>query len=207
MYVPKSFEETDVATMHALIRAHPLGTWVTHGATDITVDHIPFLLRPGGLYGTLVGHVARANPVWRTLEGASVVVFQGSDSYITPSWYPSKHATGKAVPTWNYAVVHARGVPRAIQDGAWLFAHLEEATSTHEATQALPWKLADAPVGFIEQLVANIVGIEIPVERLDGKWKVSQNRPTADRLGVVAGLLGTGTEPATQMAALVRERL
>jgi transcriptional regulator len=209
MYSPKTFEETNLATLHALVRAHPLGTWVTHGNGDLTVNHVPFLLRADiGPYGTLVGHVARANPVWQTLDGAarSIAVFQGADSYITPSWYPSKHATGKAVPTWNYAVVHAHGAPRAIDDAGWLLSHLEELTSTHEAHQALPWKISDAPAGYVERLIESIVGIEMPIEKIEGKWKVSQNRTPADRTGVVAGLMGKGSAAAEAMAQLVRER-
>lgn len=209
MYIPKAFEEANLATLHALIRAHPLGTWITQGGGELTVNHLPFLLRAGAsTCGTLVGHVARTNPVWQALDGAtrSIAVFQGANSYITPSWYPSKHATGKAVPTWNYAVVHAHGKPRAIEEPAWLLAHLEELTSAHEAQQALPWKLSDAPPGYVERLIENIVGIEMPLERIEGKWKVSQNRTPADRFGVIAGLMGKGSAPAEEMAQLVRER-
>lgn len=209
MYLPKAFEETDVETLRALVRAQPLGTWITQSDGELCVDHLPFLLREGGgPCGTLVGHVARTNPVWRSLDAgtSSIVVFQGANSYITPSWYPSKHATGKAVPTWNYAVVHAHGTPRAIDDPAWILAHLEEVTATHEADQALPWKLADAPPGFVASLAENIVGIEIPLAKLVGKWKMSQNRSPADRLGVVAGLTAKGTPSAQAVAVLVHER-
>jgi transcriptional regulator len=209
VYAPKHFEETDPETLRALIRAHSLGIWVTQSGGELTVNHVPFLLRAdAGSPGVLVGHVARANPVWRSLSSTtpSIVVFQGAESYITPSWYPSKHAHGKAVPTWNYAVVHAHGVPRAIDDAEWLLAHLNDLTNTHEAGQALPWKIADAPRDYIDQMIANIVGIEIALTRLEGKWKVSQNRSAADRLGVVAGLTANETPGALEMAALVRER-
>jgi transcriptional regulator len=209
MYVPKAFEETNLATLHALVRAHPLGTWITQTGGELNVNHVPFLLREGdGPFGTLVGHVARANPVWKTLDAstASITVFQGANCYITPSWYPSKHATGKAVPTWNYAVVHAHGAPRAVEDAGWLLAHLGELTHAHEASQALPWRLADAPAGYVERLAENVVGIEMPLARIEGKWKVSQNRSEADRLGVVAGLIGQGSAAAGEMAELVRER-
>jgi transcriptional regulator len=209
MYVPKAFEETNVETLHALIRAHPLGTWIAQTGGALDVNHVPFLLRADvGRFGTIVGHVARANPIWRTLDAStvSIAVFQGADCYITPSWYPSKHATGKAVPTWNYAVVHAHGTPRAVEDAGWLLAHLEDLTRTHEASQALPWRIAEAPAGYIERLAENIVGIEMPLSRIEGKWKVSQNRSRADRLGVVAGLTGQGSAAAAEMAELVRER-
>ena len=206
MYIPKHHEETDTSILHALIQAHPLGGWVTQGDGELIANHVPFLLdSTRGEYGTLVGHVARANPVWQSMSSTvnSVVIFQGAETYITPSWYPSKHAHGKAVPTWNYAVVHAHGLPRVIEDREWLLAHLNQLTDVHEADQALPWKVSDAPQEFTDRLLQNIVGIEIPIARLVGKWKVSQNRPEPDKLGVVAGLLARNDEQAMEMASLV----
>ena len=143
--------------------------------------------------------------MWQSMSSTvnSVVIFQGAETYITPSWYPSKHAHGKAVPTWNYAVVHAHGLPRVIEDREWLLAHLNQLTDVHEADQALPWKVSDAPQEFTDRLLQNIVGIEIPIARLVGKWKVSQNRPEPDKLGVVAGLLARNDEQAMEMASLV----
>lgn len=210
MYVPKHFEETDTAVLHALIRAHPLGAWVTLGTDGLLANHIPFLLQPSrGEHGTLVGHVARANPVWHSFSATSdsVVIFQGAEAYITPSWYTSKHAHGKAVPTWNYAVVHAHGMPRSIEDHEWLFKHVSSLTDTHEASQAHPWKVTDAPSDFTQSLMNAIVGIEIPIARLVGKWKVSQNRPGADKLGVVAGLTGAGDSDSREMALLVEQHV
>lgn len=206
MYLPKHHEETDVSVLHALLKAHPLGTWITQGDGELIVNHIPFLLDPTrGKYGTLVGHVARANRVWQVFSTAvnSVVVFQGSETYITPSWYPSKHESGKVVPTWNYAVVHAHGLPRVIENREWLLAHLTQLTDVHEAEQALPWKVSDAPQEFTDRLLQAIVGIEIPIVNLIGKWKVSQNRPEPDKLGVVAGLLSRNDSQSKEMAALV----
>jgi transcriptional regulator len=206
-YLPSHFEETDSATLHALVRAHPLATWVVHHQGELLVNHIPFLLDAQlGEHGTLVGHVARANPVWQALaEGASsVAVFTGAQAYVSPNWYPSKHAHGKAVPTWNYATVHAHGVPRAFNDPTRVLDVVTRLTQTHEAAQALPWQVADAPADFVASLLKAIVGIEIPVQRWIGKWKVSQNRPAADQQGVAAGLKGLGHESAAQMAALVQ---
>jgi len=206
MYIPKHHEESDLSVLHALIRSQPLGTWVTPGDGELLANHIPFLLDPTrGERGTLVGHVARANPAWQRFSRSvnSVVVFQGPQTYITPSWYPSKHAHGKAVPTWNYAVVHAHGMPRAIEERDWLLQHLNQLTDTHEADQALPWKVSDAPQEYIDKLVRAIVGIEIPIDKIDGKWKVSQNRPEPDKLGVVAGLLGREDAQSKEMASLV----
>ena len=188
MYTPAHFEETRTPVMHDLVRAHPLATWVVQGADGLVVNHIPFLIdAERGPHGTLVGHVARANPIWQQL-GSSVAVFQGPQAYVSPNWYPSKHAHGKAVPTWNYAVVHAHGTPRAIEARDALLDIVTRLTHVHEAGQAAPWAVSDAPAEYIEQMLKAIVGIEIPIERLAGKWKVSQNRGEADRLGVAAGL-------------------
>lgn len=208
MYVPKIHEELDISVLHSLVRSHPLATWVTQGDGELLANHIPFLLDPTrGELGTLVGHVARANPVWHSFSTTvnSVLVFQGAETYITPSWYPSKHAHGKAVPTWNYAVVHAHGLPRAIEDREWLLQLVNQLTDAHEAAQALPWKVSDAPQDFIESMLNAIVGIEIPITKLVGKWKVSQNRPEPDKLGVVAGLLAREDAQSQEMARLVNQ--
>jgi transcriptional regulator len=207
MYLPKHFEETRVETLHELIRAHPLGALVTPGPAGLTANHIPFEvdLDPAPL-GTLRGHVARANPVWgETPPGAEVLVlFQGPETYISPSWYPSKQETARVVPTWNYAVVHAHGPLRAIEDRDWLRAFVTRLTDRHEAARREPWKVTDAPADFIDRQLGAIVGIEIPIARLVGKWKVSQNRPAPDRAGVVEGLSQVGHPAASAMAELVR---
>lgn len=204
MYVPKYNEENNLQTLHDLIRSRPLGTWSSIVDGAIVTDHIPFVLHENrGEFGTLVGHVARSNPIWKEFSTASesVVVFQGEQAYITPSWYPSKKEHGKAVPTWNYVVVHAHGIPKKIEDPEWLLKHLNELTEIHESEQSLPWKVSDAPGGFIDQLVQAIVGIEIPINRIIGKWKLGQNRPAADKLGVIAGLLSTNDADALGLAS------
>ena len=208
MVIPEPFEERELAVLHGLIEAHPLGTWVTAAVAPLEVNHIPFALdRHGGEFGTLVGHVARVNPVWKSASATeSVVVFQGPESYITPSWYPTKHEHGKAVPTWNYVVVHAYGVPRVIDDREWLRQHVSELTHRHEAGRAVPWHVSDAPSGYIDTLLGAIVGIEIPIARLVGKWKLSQNRALRDQLGVIAGLSETRDAKSQQMAQTVRSR-
>lgn len=210
MYIPQHFEERDLAVLHALIRSHPLSTWVTPADGTLAVNHIPFLLDSSqGEYGTLVGHVARANPIWKTFsrEMASAVIFQGPQGYITPSWYPTKHAHGKAVPTWNYAVVHAHGVPRAIEDGNWLLKHVTQLSDLHESERAVPWSVSDAPPDYIDTMLKAIVGIEIPITAVVGKWKTSQNRPLADKLGTIAGLHERGDANSRQMAALVQRHV
>ncbi|HVO50635.1 MAG TPA: FMN-binding negative transcriptional regulator [Thermoanaerobaculia bacterium] len=210
MYIPEVFEESDVSVLHALVREHPLGTWVTQGAGELTADHVPFILDADrGPYGTLRGHVARANRVWQALSSTagSLVVFQGPQGYVTPSWYPTKHVRGEVVPTWNYAVVHAHGPARAVHDRGWLLSLVTDLTAEHERARAVPWTVADAPPEFVDRLLRSIVGIEIPIERLVGKWKVSQNRPETDRLGVASGLEAEGDAESKAMALLVRRRL
>lgn len=210
MYLQQQFEETRLDVLHGLMKTHPLATLVVQSASGLVVNHIPLLVcSSDGEFGTLRGHVARANQVWQQLAGTAhaVAVFQGPESYITPSWYPSKHVDGKAVPTWNYAVVHAHGIPRAVNDAAWLLHHLREMSDEHERAQALPWKISDAPADFIDRLVEAIVGIEIPIARIEGKWKVSQNRPAGDRLGVAAGLRARGDDRSLAMADLVMQRV
>lgn len=210
MYIPKNFEERDRTVLHALVAAHPLGAWVVQAEGGLVVNHLPFLLdATRGPLGTLTAHLARANPVWKALAGsaASVAIFQGPQGYISPSWYPGKAEHGRTVPTWNYAVVHAHGVPRVMDDRDWLLRHVTRLTEVHEAGAAAPWQVSDAPRDYIEQQLGAIVGIEIPIAALDGKWKMSQNRTMPDRLGVVAGLSARGDADAVALAALVQERV
>lgn len=200
MYIPTHFEEQRVEVLQDLVRLHPLATLVVAAAGELCVSHIPMVLEQRGQLGTLVGHVARANPLWQQLgEVSAVAIFQGPHAYVSPSWYPSKHAHGKAVPTWNYVTVHAHGKPRAIDDRDWLLAQVSQMTAQLEAQQALPWKVSDAPADYIERLLASIVGIELPIVSLRGSWKASQNRSLADRLGVAAGL---GSREDSQARAL-----
>lgn len=210
MYLPSHFEETNTGTLRSLIKAHPLGAWVVQAQSELLINHIPFLLDiTRGSHGTLCAHVARANPVWRQLSTPmpSAVIFQGAQSYISPNWYPSKQETHRAVPTWNYAVVHAHGIPRIIEDKDWLLQHVSQLTQNHEAQQANPWQLTDAPADFISQKLGAIVGIEIPIDKLVGKWKLGQNRSDADQLGTIDGLNATGDTRSTELAQLMAKRL
>jgi len=209
MYLPKPFEETREDVLHALIRAHPLGALVSTGADGLDANHIPFLLKAGDTGTVLHAHVARANPVWRALESQPrvLVIFQGMEAFITPSWYATKKETGKMVPTWNYAVVHAHGSVRLHPEPEWLRRHVGELTDSQEAGRAEPWKVEDAPADFIDQLVGAIVGLEIAVERLTGKWKLSQNQVAHDREGVVAGLAGENGDDARAMSDWIRQSL
>jgi transcriptional regulator len=212
MYQPEHFREERLDVQHALIRAHPLGLLISSGADGLTANPVPFLLFDAddtAPLGTLRAHVARANPQWRDFlkdEGGgseALVVFQGADTYVTPSWYATKRETGKVVPTWNYAIVQVRGRPRVVEDDAWLARQIEALTAFHEGGRAQPWAVSDAPARYVEMQRRGIVGLEIPIDRIDGKWKVSQNRPEADRRGVAEGLVTSEDERAQAMAALV----
>lgn len=203
MYLSRDNEETQRGVLHQLMVDQPLGTWVSLHGEEMVVNHIPFLLAPAkGLNGTLMGHVARANPVWKSLveNVESVIIFQGPQGYISPSWYPSKQQHGKAVPTWNYITVHARGMPKVIQDSAGLREHLSAMTHTHEHNQSQPWQLSDAPESYISTMVDSIVGIEIPIDHLVGKWKLGQNRSKADQKGMIIGLQASNNRSANDLA-------
>lgn len=183
MYSMPQFKETRPALLRALVADNPLGTLVTHGAEGLDAAHIPFELalpEQGAPFGVLRAHVARANPVWHH-EGDTLVVFQGASAYVSPDLYDEKPVSGKVVPTWNYMAVHAHGPLRAIEDPAWIVALLGRLTAMHEASRAAPWAIADAPPEFIDQLLRAIVGIEIPVQRMQGTWKLSQNRSLNDQ--------------------------
>jgi transcriptional regulator len=206
MYQPPAFREDRPEVQHALIRAHPLGLLITAGPAGLLANLFPFLLdAEGAQMGTLRLHMARANPQWRELERSEecLVVFQGPQDYVTPSWYASKRETGKVVPTWNYVTVHAWGKPRVMNDDGWLRRQIEDLTNSREAQRTEPWLVSDAPDDFVAMQMRAIVGIEIPIMRIEGKWKMSQNRPEADRAGVIAGFRETGDEA---IAALVEER-
>lgn len=208
MYQPPHFREDRIEVQHDLIRTHPLGLLITAGPSGLQANPLPFLIYPGvPERGTLRAHMARGNPQWRELAAVEecLIVFQGPQEYITPSWYPTKQETGKVVPTWNYVTVHAWGRPQAIEDAAWLRRQIEDLTNLKEGIRPAPWKVDDAPEQYLASQIKGIVGIEIPIARIEGKWKVSQNRPAVDRVGVAAGLRGGG-EQAEMIAALVAER-
>jgi transcriptional regulator len=206
MYCPAHFAEPRIEILHALMRARPLATLVTLGPDGLDANHIPLLLdAAAGEFGMLRGHLARANPLWRTLgTGDDVLaIFHGPQGYVTPGWYPSKAETGKAVPTWNYAVAHAHGRLRVIDDADWLRTQVGALTDQEEATSASPWRVMDAPADYIEKMLAAVVGVEIEITRLVGKWKTSQNQPRRNRDGVAAGLSARGGAHDREMAALV----
>jgi transcriptional regulator len=198
MYLPKHFEQTDRATLIALMRERPLATLIVATPDGPTADLIP--LEFDDAANTLRGHVARANPLWKYAGAKALAVFSGPEAYISPGWYASKREHGKVVPTWNYTMVQARGVLRAVDDAPWLRALVGRLTDHHERTQGAPWAVSDAPDDFVQQMLRAIVGIEISLDSLLGKWKVSQNRSAADREGTAAGLAATHPDMAALMA-------
>jgi transcriptional regulator len=209
LYLPAHFNETRTEVMHALMRARPLAALVTSSDKGLIANHIPVqtLNEPAPL-GSIRGHIARANPLWRDYrEGTeAMAIFQGPHVYISPSLYPSKTQTGEVVPTWDYAVVHARGVLRFINDAEWLRSFVAGLTAAHEASRPQPWKIDDAPREYIEKMLRLIVGFEFSILSLTGKWKVSQNRPLADQQGVLQGLQDASDADSREIAAMLAAR-
>lgn len=202
MYSPKKFEHNDNESMLEFMRAHPFASLVCNNLNGLNAEHIPFWVRTNDESKTvLCAHIAKANPLWQELQnGAAVLVlFQGTNSYISPNWYPSKKNDSRVVPTWNYTAVHARGSIQFIHDSQWLLSLLNDLTDSHEQNQEQPWKVSDAPTGFIEKQLPAIVGIEIEVNDLLGKFKLSQNQSVENRQGVKSGL----TDINHKMSAII----
>lgn len=212
MYLPSKFREDRPEVLHGLMTAHPLGALIHQGSDGLCADHLPFEIAaatPEAPFGTLRAHVARANPLWRAAAGHEVLVlFQGPHAYITPSWYEEKQRSGKEVPTFNYAVVHAHGTLRAVDEADWLLAMLERLTARHEAAQAAPWQVSDAPADYIGKLLKAIVGIEIPLTRLQGKWKLGQDQTAADQATMARELSAPGMPGSAQaLGTMLKGRL
>lgn len=204
MYTPPAFREDDVPTLHAMMRAAPLATFVTAGPGGLMATPLPLFIDPDeGRLGTLYGHVARANPQWREGATEALAVFMGPDAYVTPSWYATKRETGKVVPTWNYVAVHAGGPVAFTDDPARLLELVTRLRAIHEAARPEPWAVSDAPEAFVRAQLKGIVGFRMPILRLEGKRKMSQNRPAADRAGVADGLAESPREADRASAALV----
>jgi len=205
MYLPDPFRVDDLAPMHALMRARPLGALISGGTDGLYATHLPTVLKEDGPYGVIEFHLARANPHWKYLTecNEALMIFQGPEGYITPSWYPSKAEHAKVVPTWNYAAVHAYGRPGVIQDADWLRRHVTELTAQQERSEVKPWALTDAPETFIKLMLRGIIGFRFAITRLEGKWKMSQNREMKDRDGVVRGLGKRGVGDDIEIAEIV----
>jgi transcriptional regulator len=208
MYIPRHNEEKRLSVMRALMTAQPFGTLVTLGASGLFASHIPMVVEDdGSQYGVLKGHISRANAQWRDFVPTvdALAIFAGHQHYISPNWYPETKEHGRGVPTWNYIVVHAYGPLKVIQDHDWLLTNVEKLTNIHEAGSPVPWKVSDAPHDFIKSQLQGIVGLELPIQRLEGKWKVSQNRTERERNGVIEGLAKLNTPESLAMKALVEE--
>lgn len=206
MYNPSHFEETRTDVMHELMRQYPLATVIASTAAGLVADHIPLqVVMTDEKKGKLIGHVARANPLWQIdPETELLIVFQGAQCYISPNWYASKPSSGgKVVPTWNYAVVHVRGKLRALHEAHEILPILNALTQRHESSQAHPWSVNDAPPDYIEKLLGAIVGFEIDITHMQGKWKVSQNRLEQDRASTSAALMQLADTNARVMAKLI----
>lgn len=210
MYCPAPFEEQRPEVLQQLIASHPLATLVRSGPDGLVADHVPVLHVPAeknGAHGHLIGHVARSNPLWQARPDEELLlVFQGPQTYISPNWYATKAEGGRVVPTWNYAVVHVHATLSAVHEPEAVIGILDRLTRRHEATQPHPWQVGDAPADFTHQLLGHIVGVRLDIRRMQGKWKVSQNQPAANRASVVSGLIEQGGETAEAMAELVRQQ-
>jgi transcriptional regulator len=208
MYTPKAFEVTDLALLHAAMKQSELATLVTTTTQGLVATHLPLLLdETKGEYGTLTGHVSRANLQWRETnpETEALIIFLGPDAYISPNWYPAKQETGRVVPTWNYAAIHAYGQLTFYEDPEWLRTMVTDLTKRHEASFPAPWQVTDAPAVYIDSQLKAIVGFEFRILRLEGKQKFNQNRSQEDRLGVIEGLRELGDERKTEVAELMEE--
>jgi transcriptional regulator len=204
MYRPDLFRVDDVPQMHALMRARPFAALVSAGPMGLYATHLPTVLKDEGSYGVIECHIARGNPHRNDLAGGeAMMIFQGAEAYITPNWYPSKADHGKVVPTWNYAVVHAYGRPEVMDDREWLRRHVSDLTVQQERSEEKPWAVTDAPASFVDAMLRGIVGFRFAITRLEGKWKMSQNREMADRAGVVEGLERRADGDDAEIAELV----
>jgi transcriptional regulator len=207
MYVQSLFDEQRTEVLHDFIAKHRLGSIITTRPTGIEIDHLPFTVHPeAGTYGAIRCHCTRSNPIWSAIsaEGKVVVVFQGPHAYISPAWMPGRKRHRKVAPSWNYAAVHAYCVARPVEDREWLRQQLRDLALSQERLRSEPWTLEEPPPEFVEQLLDHIVGIEMTVERLVGKWFVGQQRSPSDREGVVAGLMQEGTDAATAVASMMK---
>ena len=204
MYLPSAFRQDDLAELHAQLQASPLALLTSAGAAGVQASHLPLLLEPGeGEFGTLYGHFARANPHWRDLQGGAeaLAVFSGPDAYISPGWYPAKAEHGKVVPTWNYIAVHARGPVELIEEPERLLQIVSRLSDQHESGRERPWAVSDAPREYIDSMLRAIVGFALPIRRLEGKWKLGQNRSAADQQGVRDGLASSLSPGDRELAA------
>ncbi len=208
MFIPKKFRQENIEACLTLMQAYPFATLVAQSDEGIEVYHLPVVVKPNGESWLLQGHIAKANPLWQKVaSGTQVqVIFNGPNCYISPNHYPTKAEDGRAVPTWNYAVVHVQGKINFTRDPDWIMTCIEDLTSIHEADSATPWTFDEAPTGYIERMLPAIVGIEIDISAIQGKWKLSQNQPLVNQQGVINGLNALSPQ-SQQVAAMVEEAM
>jgi transcriptional regulator len=209
MYTPKKFQQHDVTALKELIVAYPFATLMTHSDAGIEAEHIPFILTQVKGRDVLQGHIAKANPLWKKVKDNAqvLIVFNGPNCYISPNYYPTKKEAGKVVPTWNYVTVHVKGAISFVQDDNWNFNLITNLTNHHEAAQQEPWSIEDAPQEYIARMLPAIVGIEIDITSITGKWKVSQNQPEINKQGMVNALSKEVECDARKIAKLVQTHM
>jgi len=209
MHIPKKFQQHDIEQLQELIREYSFATLVTLTSTGLDANHLPILLTEINGKNVLQGHIAKANPLWKTSINQSevLVIFNGPNCYISPNHYPTKIETGKAVPTWNYIAVHVKGVMSFVHDESWLKTMIDNLTLQHESRQTTPWSTSDAPQAYIQKMLTAIVGLEIEITSIVGQWKLSQNQPDVNKLGVVAGLLAEEEKQSQKVAELVKAQI
>lgn len=209
MYNPSQFQETDLSVLHDVIRQSGLSTLVTWGESGLEASHVPMFLDPScGPYGAVLGHLSRANGQWRSYTPMvqSLAMFMGPDCYITPSWYPSKAETGRVAPTWNYVAVHAYGDLEIVDDPGAVLAIVSQLTNQHEEKRSTPWAVSDAPPDYVQAQVKGIIGFRLSITRIEGKWKMSQNRTPTDRQGVIDGLTRNNGHDEQQVLKVMQDR-
>ncbi|MGB4882336.1 MAG: FMN-binding negative transcriptional regulator [Neisseria sp.] len=206
MHIPNKFQQNDIAQLERLMLDYPFATLVTHSELGLDANHLPIILGEKLGKKVLQTHIAKANPLWEQVSNQSevLVIFNGPNCYISPNHYPTKQETGRAVPTWNYVVVHVKGVMSYVRDEVWLQTMLDSLTAQHEMHQALPWSTSDAPEGYIQKMFPAIVGIEIEIISITGQWKLSQNQPENNKLGVIAALSAQQENQYQKIAELVK---
>ncbi|MDU0112700.1 FMN-binding negative transcriptional regulator [Psychrosphaera aquimarina] len=207
MYAPNNFKQTDIRELIAIMREYPFATLITHSISGIEANHLPVTIveSDGGM--AIHAHIAKANKLWQSVEqGADVLlIFNGPNCYVSPNYYPTKKENGRAVPTWNYVVVHVKGNISFIHDEQWVYRMLDTLTKEHEAEQISPWSITDAPVEYIDKMLSAIVGIEISIDEIEGKWKLSQNQPDVNKLGVMQRLIENGQAQQVKISELIND--
>ncbi|WP_086929513.1 FMN-binding negative transcriptional regulator [Agarilytica rhodophyticola] len=208
MHIPKKFRQQDMDLLKGVIREYPFATLITHSEHGLNANHIPMLLsETSGGKDALHGHIARANPLWQEVpdQAEALVVFNGPHCYISPNHYPTKHETGKAVPTWNYIAVHVKGVISFVKEREWIHSMIDSLSREHERSEKQPWSVSDAPLDYIQKMLPAVVGIEISITSISGQWKLSQNQPEQNQTGVIKGLSAKESEQFQSMARLIQK--